>query len=96
MTGEQRLVLIAHKCRGEAVLEIALEWQFGTPSDPAPWYMLQSTGNRIYPYWVSPLPNISYPPLPAGHRDFWDPRKEPAKAAKEPKAKQPASVMDLL
>lgn len=70
-----QLCYVAHKCRGEATLEIALRWDFGTASDPAPWYILQSTGHRVYPYWWEPCVK-PFPIPPEGHRDFYEPRLE--------------------
>jgi hypothetical protein len=70
--GDQ-LHIVAHKCRGEATLEIAIRWDFGTDSDPAPWWILQTIGSRIYPYWIGPKITTPLPPIPLDAREFHSP-----------------------
>lgn len=92
-----RLVLCAHKCRGKMEWEVAIMWDFGTPNDPAPWYILQATGNRIYPYVVFGFPHglvADVPPPPESHRDFYDVRLEERKAP--PQRKQLKTMDDFL
>ena len=80
--GHEDLYIVAHKCRNTRTIEIAMRWDFGTYSDPAPWWLIQTTGNRIYPYWIGPKVEESIAPLPLAHvRDFYQAHiyKEPPK-----------------
>ena len=44
--------LIAHVVRGKPAFDIAHcmeDW--GTPTDPGPWWLIPTSGHRAYPYW---------------------------------------------
>lgn len=47
--------LIAHIVRGEPAFDIAIlcteDSGWGTYSDPAPWWIIPTSGHRAYPYW---------------------------------------------
>lgn len=89
------LHIILHKCRGEPVFEIAIRWDFGTPSDPAPWWILQSTGNRVYPFWTKPFEAPSGAMMPPEARDFYAPREAVVTKARATQRQKP-SIDDVL
>ena len=67
------LFLIAHKVRGEVTIDVALRCDdMGTPSDPSPWWILQSGGYRAYPFWSMPLGELQIPPMPEDLRDLFE------------------------
>jgi len=89
-----RIFLIAHKCRGEPTYELAIRWNFGTKSDPSPWWILQSTGNRVYPYWIGGELHLAPPQPPPTIRDFYDP-KAPPLPKRSPNAQRAPSLDDF-
>jgi len=54
--------LIAHLVRGEPAFDIAIrctaEDGWGTYTDPAPWWLIPTSGHRAYPYWDIPLKDL--------------------------------------
>ena len=49
--------LIVHVVRSEPAFDIAIRCDdMGTESDPAPWWIIPTSGHRAYPYWTSPTP----------------------------------------
>jgi hypothetical protein len=51
---------------------VAVRLPDGTPSDPGPWWILQSGGYRAYPFWSMPLGDIQIPPMPEDLRDLFE------------------------
>jgi hypothetical protein len=49
----RNLYLILHKVRGYPSFDIAERIAYGTGSDPAPWWIIPTSGHRAYPltYW---------------------------------------------
>lgn len=44
--------LIAHVVSGSPAFDIAIRCDdMGTESDPAPWWIIPTSGHRAYPYW---------------------------------------------
>jgi hypothetical protein len=91
---KDKTFLVIHKCRGEATIEVALRWEFGTPFDPAPWWILQSTGNRIYPYYIGYEVTADVEP-PPDHRDFYQANPSPSSGRVTPTSKYKTAA-DLL
>lgn len=85
------LYLVAFIARGEECLGVArrctAENGWGTPSDPAPWWMLAPGGWRVRPFWTRLLAELidgeQVPPAPPGAIDAFPGvrREEPASAA---------------
>lgn len=79
--------LIAHKCRGELSIDVAVQLEgVGTDSDPGPWWILKTTGSRAYPFWAMTLDGVyvfnkttqgfepfmnAVPEVPDGHPDHF-------------------------
>lgn len=84
------LFLIAHRVRGEPTFDIAERMdapEWGTLSDPAPWWIMPTTGWRVYPFWhygpIGPEPTVDgpyfsidmcvpFPPMPPSHPDLYE------------------------
>lgn len=81
------LFLIAHRVRGEPTFDIAIccteEDGWGTYSDPAPWWLMPTTGWRVYPYWSIEVSHLIggpndwtidklVPPMPLGTPDIFE------------------------
>ena len=47
------LFLIAHKVRGEAAFDTAIQMLVEGYSEP--WWIIPTSGHRAYPYWFVPL-----------------------------------------
>lgn len=53
---ENELFLIAHKVRGQLAFDVAERHpDMGTTSDPAPWWIIPTSGHRAYPFWHVPI-----------------------------------------
>lgn len=53
------LYLIAHKVRGEPAFDIAIQLDTeGTSTDPAPWWIIPTSGHRARPYWHYKLEDL--------------------------------------
>lgn len=54
------LYLVAHNCRGEPCFDIAARCDdMGTESDPGTWWIHNTGGWRIYPYWVQSIDGLT-------------------------------------
>ena len=73
--------LIAHKVRGSTAFDIAEMMLIGTERG----WIIPTSGNRAYPFWVQPLKVPEIPPMPEGIPDHY-----PAPV----RAKQP-DIIDL-
>jgi hypothetical protein len=53
------LYLVLHKVRGQPAFDVAQRCEdgWGTPSDPAPWWIIPTSGHRAYPADWIPLEN---------------------------------------
>ena len=52
--------LIVHVVRSEPAFDIAIRCDdMGTESDPAPWWIIPTSGHRAYPYWYRELKPLS-------------------------------------
>lgn len=83
--------LIAHKVRGRLAFDIAVKLDQGTTTDPGPWWIIETSGHRAYPYWMVNLnqltvepryPSIrspldAVPSLPDGLRDHFEVKSSP-------------------
>ena len=57
--------LIVHVVRSEPAFDIAIRCDdMGTESDPAPWWIIPTSGHRAYPYWIRKLWGIADPYFP--------------------------------
>lgn len=80
------LFLIAHKVRGEAAFDVAIQM----PMHDGVWWIIPTSGHRAYPYWSAPLDglgqhsDIGFWPapvideMPESLRDHYEVRAAPA------------------
>jgi hypothetical protein len=91
-----QLYLILHKVRGQPALDCAERCDdMGTPSDPAPWWIIPTSGHRAYPfktYTMEEAGNAMLDPIPDSWPDHYSNRKE---ATPQP-TRNKSSIDDLM
>ena len=88
--------LVAHKCRGELVFDVAIKTGM-VLSDGEVWIM-PTTGHRVYPFWGVKINSLflrdvvrdgyerlmdAVPEIPEGHRDHYAVNDTPFKPEKK-------------
>jgi len=95
--------LIAHLVRGIPAFDIAVILDTeGTPTDPAPWWIIPTSGHRAYPFWHQDLTHgfsiediLNDWPPPDGHPDHYQAAMDQVHLA-EPESEAQGSLLGLL
>lgn len=68
--------LICHKVRGEPAFDVAQRCDavdgWGTPSDPAPWWIIPTSGHRAYPFYSILLKDLYHHSLNGNYYEIED------------------------
>lgn len=99
--------LIAHKVRGELSIDVAIQLEgAGTQTDPGPWWIMKTSGARVYPFWAMSFSGVylynkttggfenfmnAVPEVPDGHPDHYSVNDRPF----TPKKKFSLDELDL-